>query len=141
MPRPSKITPDLQERVALLIRAGNTVETAAQAVGISRATFFVWMTRGDDARPDSPYAQFRAAVEQARAEAEATLVTRIAKAAANGSWPAAAWLLERGSPERWAKVSERRLLDDDETPAGSDPFAEVDELAVRRAQASDAVHG
>lgn len=142
MPRPSKLTPEITERVAALIRAGNTVEIAAQAMGISRATFFSWMNRGEDARPESPYGQFRGAIEQARAEAEATLVTRIAKAAANGSWPAAAWLLERGSPERWAKTSERRPLDDNhKAAAASDPFAEVDELAAKRTQAPRAVHG
>lgn len=136
MARPSKLTPDVQERIAALIRVGNTVEIAAEAAGIARGTFFVWMNRGADARPESPYAQFHAAIEAARAQAEATLVTRIAKAAANGSWLAAAWLLERGAPERWAKLSDRRLLDDnDDAPAAAaDPFALVDELAARRAQ-------
>lgn len=131
---PSKLTPEVQERVAMLIRVGNTVEIAAQATGIGRSTFFLWMNRG--AEGVEPYVQFVAAVEQSRAEAEATLVTRIAKAAANGSWSAAAWLLERGSPERWAKISDRRLLDVDHPPAAAsvDPFAEVDELAARRAQ-------
>jgi transposase len=96
------------EQVTRLLRVGNTVEIAAEAAGISRATFFNWMDRGLlDGSDNEIHRDFRDAVEQARAEAEATLVARIAKAAQNGSWSAAAWLLERRSPENWAKVSER----------------------------------
>jgi transposase len=102
MARPSKLSPELQEKVAGLIRAGNTVEIAAEASGISEATFYAWMARGErSGKADAPYRAFRDAVEQAKAGGEAMLVTRIAKAAADGSWSAAAWLLERRSPERW----------------------------------------
>jgi transposase len=127
MARPSKLSPELQERCAALIRAGNTVEVAAEAAGISEATFYAWMARGEQSRAsDRPYREFRAAVEQARAEAEATLVTRIAKAAANGSWPAAAWLLERRYSERWAKVTERNRASRDEDEAKVDPLDALD---------------
>src|SRR4051812_3365849 len=102
MAKPSKLTPEVQENIVRLIRAGNTIELAAEAAGISQATFYAWMARGESGkRADAPFVDFRDAVEQGRAEAEAVLVTRIAKAAANGSWSAAAWLLERSHPERW----------------------------------------
>jgi transposase len=108
VPRPTKLSPEVTEQVTRLLRVGNTVEIAAEAAGISRATFFNWMDRGLlDGSDNEIHRDFRDAVEQARAEAEATLVARIAKAAQNGSWSAAAWLLERRSPENWAKVSER----------------------------------
>jgi hypothetical protein len=46
-------------------------------------------------------------------------------------WQAAAWLLERGFPERWARVSQREKATG-EAPVETDPFAEVDELAEQR---------
>lgn len=110
MARPSKLSPELRDKVAGLIRAGNTVEVAADAAGIGESTFYDWMARGSKAgKAEAPFREFREVVERAQGEAEAVLVTRIAKAAQDGSWSAAAWLLERRNPERWAKVSERRV--------------------------------
>lgn len=131
MARPSKLTPEVQDRACQLIKVGNTVEVAAQACGISEATFHSWMARGE--REPGAHREFRDAVEVARAEAEATLVTRVAKAAANGSWPAAGWLLERRYPERWSKVAERKRAADDAGPAEQDSLAKLDDLAARRA--------
>ena len=101
---PSKLTPDLQERICQLIRAGNTTDIAASAVGIHVDTYYRWVAnrRG-----------FRQAIEQARAEAEAILVGRVQKAAQAGSWRAACWLLERQWPERWASLAERGQIDRD----------------------------
>jgi hypothetical protein len=59
------------------------------------------------------------------------MVTAIARAAAQGQWRAAAWLLERIAPERWGPqrlAGGRAAIAD----IAGDPFAEVDELARRR---------
>lgn len=135
MGRPSKLQPDLQERFCALVRAGNTVEIAAEAVGIGESTFYSWMDRGERGKPaDRPYKAFREAVEQARGEAESILVARVAKAAQGGSWQAAAWLLERRAPERWGKPQDRKNLSaNSDTP--TEPPAKrsaLDELAARR---------
>jgi hypothetical protein len=71
-----------------------------------------------------------AAVE--RATREARLVAHVAKAANDGQWRAAVWLLEHRYPERWAL---RSRVDEPPPPAPAgedDPFVEVDELAARR---------
>lgn len=62
------------------------------------------------------------------ATSEPRLLICIAKAAAQGNWRAAAWVLERRYPERWARGVEPELT----SPRDPDPFAEVDELARRR---------
>lgn len=135
MGRPSKLTEDAQRTICRLIEVGNTVEVAADAAGIGEETFYGWMRRGErSGKANAPHREFRAAIEQARATAEATMVTRIAKAAANGSWQAAAWLLERRAPERWAKGREGKNDDGDEAERPKNPAAAIrDDLAQRRA--------
>ncbi len=107
--RPTKLTPEVQDRICQLIRAGNTVEIASEASGITPKTYYAWMQRGLDGR--APYGPFRRAVEQSRAEAEAMLVGRVQRAAQSGSWRAATWLLERQWPDRWAAVGDRTTDD------------------------------
>ena len=117
MSRPSRLTPERSQRIAELVAAGNNVDTAAAAAGISEATFYGWMARGraerdrlassKRAKPkatEEMYLQFLEAVEKARAEAEARLVLLISKAAQEPrTWQAAAWLLERRTPEKWGR--------------------------------------
>lgn len=104
--RPSKLTPEIQERICQLVRAGNTVEVCAEAAGIAPATYYGWMQQGIEG--DGVHGEFRRAVEQARAEAEAILVGRVQRAAQSGSWRAATWLLERQWPEHWAAIGDRQ---------------------------------
>ena len=47
--------------------------------------------------------QFREAVQNARAEAEARNVALIQRAANEGTWQAAAWFLERTAHARWGR--------------------------------------
>jgi hypothetical protein len=65
-----------------------------------------------------------------QATSEVRLVALVAKAAQT-QWRAAAWLLERRHPERWASGREVTL-----PPIGGEPdeFAEVDQLAQLRRQ-------
>lgn len=117
MARPSLLTPERSQRIAELVSAGNNVDTAAAAAGISEATFYDWMARGRAERErlaagkrskpkasEEIYLQFLEAIEKARAEAEARLVLLIHKAAQEPrTWQAAAWLLERRTPEKWGR--------------------------------------
>jgi hypothetical protein len=130
-----RLTAEVQERLIALLRAGNYVQQACEAAGVSRRTFYDWWQRGDPAGKEShraPLRRFRRDCEQATAEAEARQVAVVA-GAARQSWQAAAWWLERRYPERWARASQREKDGvEPELAAGSDPFAEVDELARRR---------
>jgi hypothetical protein len=103
----TKLTAETRETIALLIRAGNTVDIAGEAVGINRRTFFGWMNRGETAAPGDALRLFFDAVEAARQQAETSHVAMVSQAARNGSWRASAWLLERRWPERWAKATDR----------------------------------
>jgi hypothetical protein len=101
--RPSKLTPDTQDTIVFALRGGMTDDVAGGMAQISRRTLQAWLARG--ARPGRAHARyraFRAAVDRARADCEASLVARMTLAAQRGDWKAAAWLLERAYPERWA---------------------------------------
>jgi hypothetical protein len=136
--RESILTPELAARLETMLRAGNYIEVACRAVGISGEAFRKWMRRGRAG--EQQFAEFLGRMERALAEGEVRNVARIA-AATQDSWQAAAWMLERQYPERWGRASTRVRLPDrppEELPdapaaaAEHDPFAEVDELAAKR---------
>lgn len=131
--RRSSLTPEVQRRILQVLQAGGYVETAVAVAGVSVKSYKRWLARGrEDAADYAPeYGRFRQLVHQARAESEARNVTLIAQAATT-NWLAAAWLLERQYPERWARPSQREKPTDAESTGPTDPFAEVDELAQRR---------
>lgn len=105
MGRPTKLTPDVEERILCAIRGGNYPDVAARSAGVHRSTFYRWLSRGDpDGKKasDGRYRAFRDSVEQASAEAETRDVTLIAEAGEK-DWRAAAWRLERKHSARWAR--------------------------------------
>jgi hypothetical protein len=122
--RPTKLT-DEQDRVVAIVRAGNTVALAAVAVGVDERTLLRRLARGErGGASNARHRAFRRAVERARGEAEVVLVA-LMRRQASSSWRAAAWLLERQYPERWALPADR--------PAeGGDGVDALDELAERR---------
>jgi alpha-galactosidase/6-phospho-beta-glucosidase family protein len=102
--RPTKLTPEVQDKIVTALRAGNYQETAARYAGINHDTFYEWMRRGKD-EPGSIFSDFAEAVEKAKADAEVRDVALIDRAAADGNWQAAAWKLERKFPNRWGRVN------------------------------------
>lgn len=107
MARPTKLTPEVEERIVRAIRAGNYPEVAAAHAGIHPATYYRWMERGElagSAPEDDAFRRFRSEVERSLADAEAAEVGLIVQAARGGSWQAAAWLLEHRFAERWGRT-------------------------------------
>jgi hypothetical protein len=109
--RPTRLTKDVVEEILDILRVGGYAETAAAAVGISPRTWQHWIKRGDPdgtKQADRPYREFREQVEQAVAEGEAACVAAIRQASAK-DWKAAAWMLERQQPDKWAGPRGRGL--------------------------------
>lgn len=104
MGRPSKLTPELQERIVAHVAEGNYAETAAACEGVNRATFYRWMEQG--ARDESgPFRDFRDAVTRARAQAEqdALKIVRDGMTHADRGPERAQWFLERTASDRFGR--------------------------------------
>lgn len=103
--RPTKLTPEVTEAIVDSIKEGAYLETATEAAGIGLSTMYLWLDRGADG--EEPYAAFLEAVTRARAEAEIDLLRAVRKGDAKGTGfgeaKAAAFLLERTRPNRYAQ--------------------------------------
>ena len=102
--RPTKLTDEVQDKLASAIRAGNYYAAACGYAGIDYATFRRWMERGErEAR--GRFHTFRHTIEKAEADAEVTVVAQW-RAQIPTNWQAARDFLARRYPERW-RPSER----------------------------------
>jgi transposase len=101
MARPTKLTPEVMERVVRAVRAGNYPEAAARAAGISPATYYRWMKEGEKASRGIKR-EFHDAIRQAEAEVEVEIVARILKAVPE-DWRAGITFLERRHSGRWGR--------------------------------------
>lgn len=145
MGRKPKLTPERTARIIELIKAGNYIEVACAASGISEHTYFNWIAIGRSIESEhgeeseewpSELTQYEAdcgrffqAIKIATAEAEAYAVTTI-RAQMPQNWAAAMTYLERRFPGRWRRREELTV---------SNPFhvqgaagAGIDEAALLR---------
>jgi hypothetical protein len=100
--RPVKLTPELSAEFCAALRRCWHVETAADLVGISRASVYGWVKKGKRARKGL-HADFFRQVKKALAEMATAGVTAI-QLAGQTQWTAWAWLLERRYPQLWSSV-------------------------------------
>jgi len=120
MPRPSKLTPKLQDKVVAAVRAGSSPEGAAQYAGIDRSTFYRWMERGRRTRT-GPYKKFRDAIDKAKADLETMLAAKIIKGINEGQLDLAIPFLERRYPELWGRRDAVKVEGDVRHQAGGGP--------------------
>lgn len=97
------------------------VATACELAGISEATYYGWMSAGEEGV--EPYSDFFETVTQARARGEQGMVdvlhlAALQKTDAEGNatgavdWKAAAWLLERRFPDRYGQGAMARKAEE-----------------------------
>lgn len=98
--RPTKLTKELQDKICHSILIGCYVETAVQAAGIHKDTFYEWLKKGNKQK-QGIYKDFTDAVNQSIADSEKRDVSIIDKAGQLGDWRAVAWRLERKHQTRW----------------------------------------
>lgn len=104
---PKKKIDKVMASIVRYVQAGNGVEPAAAASGITVATFQRWLERGER-EPDSRYGQFLAEVMEASAKTEC-IVTGWLLQAGKKDWRALlAWLQHGPARSRWGKSLELR---------------------------------
>lgn len=124
MARPTKLTPELQERILKAVRAGNYAEAAARASGIAPSTYYRWLQRGS-LEESGAYRDFTEAVRQAEAEAEVHAVA-ILRRAMGEDWRAALAYLERRYPGRWRRHTSTELTGPDGGPIRTEATQQID---------------
>jgi hypothetical protein len=101
--RPSKLTPELQERILEYIRKGAFIERACQLVGIDQRTYHYWMERGER-DSTGEYFQFFQAATQARAQVQQVCIDIVLNDAPKNP-ESAKWFLERSFWSEWGRKS------------------------------------
>lgn len=102
MARPTKLTPEVQKMFIDAYSVGTPIRLACQYAGISEATYFAWVVRGE--KREQPYLEFLEAVQKSQGRAVVGWLAKIEAAANEGNWQAAAWKLERRYPEEFGRV-------------------------------------
>jgi len=120
------LTDEMHDRIIGALRLGNYVEHAATYAGVSRATLYNWLKKGDAARQkrdndeelsenEHRYARFSEEVDSARAAAIVRNVG-IIQQAAQTNWQAAGWFLERTAPQHFGRQIRTELSGPDRGP-------------------------
>lgn len=123
MGRPSKLTAEVALAIVESVGDGSTVEDAARAAGVDRATVFRWTQRGASTDPkDGTYRDFRDALLRARGTARRALVGSLYRAAIEDRDTRAAAL--------WLEVTDR-AVDALEGSTAARAGRELDEMTVQ----------
>ena len=122
MGRPSKLTPEVEARIAEAVELGATWERAADAAGVGASTLRDWRQRGEAG--EVPFAAFLASLKRAEGAGVERALRTIREAAEGGAWQASAWILERRYPADYGRRSEVAV-------AARSPTADSDAAIVK----------
>ncbi len=131
MGRPTKFNDERAAKILEALRLGVPQTTAVSYAGVHDATYYRWLQEAT--KPDAPQElrDFRDAVKAARAEAEVRSVAVIQNASRK-TWQAAAWFLERGFPQHWARSDRHEITGRDGGPIELNVDADALESKVRQ---------
>lgn len=123
MGKPTKLTPDVQQRILQAIQMGATYGLAAAYGGVSMDSFARWRDK---------IADFADAIKEAEGKAVVGWLAKIEKAANEGAWQAAAWKLERRYPKDYG-----RQMIEHSGPNGKDIPLRVTEVIIKHNSTTD----
>lgn len=106
MGRKCKLTPELTANLVQALQLGTPRALACQYAGIHVSQFYRWIAAGEK-EESGKYRVFCDAIKEAEGQMTVNLLGRIQKAAKEGRWQAAAWILERRFPEEFARRAEQ----------------------------------
>ena len=143
--RPSKLTPERAQAIALAVSEGHYLQHAAAAAGVARSTVHSWLARGRTARKrlggggdpkpdDGPYLDFLDTVEGAEKCAAKLGIAPIRAAMERGDWRAGAWYLERRFPGHWRPGADTGARDEEDAAAAYAIDKAADEALLAKLQ-------
>ena len=103
-----KLTDELQSEICKYIEIGMPAKHACSAVGICEVTYYDWIKKGSEQKTGK-YAKFLKSIKKAKHRHEARNAAIIEKKAQDGTWQAAAWMLERRHSNDWGNKQFQKI--------------------------------
>ena len=107
MPRPSKLTPEIQQKIGDGISLGLTYALAANSAGLSYQSFNQWISKGKTEK-SGKYFEFYRYIQKRNADAAKALLERINLAAKAGDTQICMFILERRFSEDFGRRQYRK---------------------------------
>ena len=108
MARPTKLTPDIQQKIGDGITLGLTYALAANSAGVTYQSFNQWVSKGKTEK-SGKYFEFTQHIQKCNAEAAKYLLERLNLAAKAGDTRICMFILERRFPEDFARRQYRKM--------------------------------
>ncbi len=108
MPRPTKLTPEIQQKIGDGVSLGLTYALAASTAGVTYQSLNSWMKLGRDST-SGKYFEFYQHIEQCNATGAKKLLQRLNDAAEAGNCQVCMWILERRFSEDFGRRVYRKL--------------------------------
>jgi abortive infection bacteriophage resistance protein len=102
MSRPSKLTPEIQQKIGENIALGLSYSLAAEAAGVTYQSLNSWLKRGQTEK-SGIYNQFFKHIQKYNADGARKLLERLNDAAAAGNCQVCMWILERRFSEEFGR--------------------------------------
>ena len=104
-PKPKLLNPAILSRLCDAIRTGATIELACKYAGIAPSVYFDAQNRAKNGDPE--WQGVAAELADAEGACAVEMLSTVTNAARNGTWPAAAWMLERRYPMMYGRSESR----------------------------------
>jgi hypothetical protein len=101
MTKKTMLTQQKITEIVAYIKAGNFANVACRLAGVSERIYYHWLELGKTPG-NGIYSEFYEAIEEAKAERESLLVSRLVESKNIGAYK---FMLERTAPERWGKAA------------------------------------
>ncbi|NRQ30678.1 hypothetical protein HII36_02335 [Nonomuraea sp. NN258] len=111
MARPSKLTPELQDKICRHLEAGHFLSTAADLCGVGRSTVHRWLAQGEEEDAPAELRGFREAIGRARGRSADVLVAAAFADAVGGVLVREAERPDGTRERAWSQPNGRVALD------------------------------
>ena len=107
MARPTKLTPEIQNKIGDGVSLGLTYALAANSAGVTYQSFNSWMSKGKTER-SGKYFEFTKHIQKCNADAAKKCLERLNEAAKAGNCQVCMWILERRFSEDFGRRAYRK---------------------------------